>query len=47
VEASPPYGGAAGGRHAVLHLENVLTEQHAVTSVTAGYAKILMDQLAR
>jgi NAD(P)H-dependent FMN reductase len=25
------YGGAAGGRHAVLHLENVLTELHAVT----------------
>ncbi|MEU6378951.1 NAD(P)H-dependent oxidoreductase [Streptomyces sp. NPDC046909] len=25
------YGGAAGGRHAVLHLENVLTEVHAVT----------------
>ncbi|MGH3249880.1 MAG: NADPH-dependent FMN reductase [Trebonia sp.] len=25
------YGGAAGGRHAVLHLENVLTEMHAVT----------------
>ncbi|WP_197699078.1 NADPH-dependent FMN reductase family protein [Micromonospora inositola] len=24
-------GGAAGGRHAVLHLENVLTELHAVT----------------
>ncbi|HVX45971.1 MAG TPA: NAD(P)H-dependent oxidoreductase [Mycobacteriales bacterium] len=24
------YGGAAGGRHAVLHLENVLTELHAV-----------------
>ncbi len=25
------YGGAAGGRHAVPHLENVLTELHAVT----------------
>jgi len=25
------YGGAAGGRHTVLHLENVLTELHAVT----------------
>ncbi|MFR9778353.1 NADPH-dependent FMN reductase [Micromonospora sp. MS34] len=25
------YGGAAGGRHAILHLENVLTELHAVT----------------
>ncbi|MFJ9631734.1 NADPH-dependent FMN reductase [Streptomyces sp. NPDC101175] len=25
------YGGTAGGRHAVLHLENVLTELHAVT----------------
>jgi NAD(P)H-dependent FMN reductase len=25
------YGGAAGGRHAVLHLGNVLTELHAVT----------------
>jgi NAD(P)H-dependent FMN reductase len=25
------YGGAHGGRHAVLHLENVLTELHAVT----------------
>jgi NAD(P)H-dependent FMN reductase len=25
------YGGAAGGRHAVLHLENLLTELHAVT----------------
>ncbi|MFD7811698.1 NADPH-dependent FMN reductase [Streptomyces sp. NPDC059785] len=25
------YGGAAGGRHAVLHLENVLTELRAVT----------------
>lgn len=25
------YGGRAGGRHAVLHLENVLTELHAVT----------------
>lgn len=25
------YGGAAGGRHAVLHLEHVLTELHAVT----------------
>jgi NAD(P)H-dependent FMN reductase len=25
------YGGSAGGRHAVLHLENVLTELHAVT----------------
>jgi NAD(P)H-dependent FMN reductase len=25
------YGGAAGGPHAVLHLENVLTELHAVT----------------
>jgi NAD(P)H-dependent FMN reductase len=25
------YGGAAGGRHAVLHLENVLTELHAIT----------------
>ena len=25
------YGGAAGGRHAVLHLENVLIELHAVT----------------
>ncbi|MBP2365678.1 NADPH-dependent FMN reductase [Pseudonocardia parietis] len=24
------YGGASGGRHAVLHLENVLTELHAV-----------------
>ncbi|MFJ9248592.1 NADPH-dependent FMN reductase [Streptomyces sp. NPDC101776] len=24
------YGGAAGGRHAALHLENVLTELHAV-----------------
>jgi NAD(P)H-dependent FMN reductase len=24
------YGGAAGGRHAVQHLENVLTELHAV-----------------
>ena len=24
------YGGMAGGRHAVLHLENVLTELHAV-----------------
>jgi NAD(P)H-dependent FMN reductase len=26
------YGGAAGGRHAVLHLENVLSELHAVTT---------------
>jgi NAD(P)H-dependent FMN reductase len=26
------YGGAAGGRHAVLHLENVLTELHAVAT---------------
>ncbi|WP_250285473.1 MULTISPECIES: NADPH-dependent FMN reductase [unclassified Frankia] len=25
------YGGASGGRHAVLHLENVLSELHAVT----------------
>jgi NAD(P)H-dependent FMN reductase len=25
------YGGTAGGRHAVLHLESVLTELHAVT----------------
>lgn len=25
------YGGAAGGRHAVLQLQNVLTELHAVT----------------
>ncbi|MFT4263986.1 MAG: NAD(P)H-dependent oxidoreductase [Nocardioides sp.] len=25
------YGGAAGGRHAALHLENVFTELHAVT----------------
>lgn len=25
------YGGISGGRHAVLHLENVLTELHAVT----------------
>jgi NAD(P)H-dependent FMN reductase len=25
------YGGAAGGRHAALHLENVLSELHAVT----------------
>ncbi|MFI7298473.1 NADPH-dependent FMN reductase [Streptomyces sp. NPDC050121] len=25
------YGGAAGGRQAVLHLENVLTELHSVT----------------
>lgn len=25
------YGGLAGGRHAVLHLENVFTELHAVT----------------
>jgi NAD(P)H-dependent FMN reductase len=25
------YGGAGGGRHAVLHLENVFTELHAVT----------------
>ncbi|WP_271222552.1 NADPH-dependent FMN reductase [Streptosporangium carneum] len=25
------YGGAAGGRHAVLHLENVFAELHAVT----------------
>src|SRR3954452_923824 len=25
------YGGAAGGRHAVLHLENIFTELHAVT----------------
>ena len=25
------YGAAAGGRHAVLHLENVFTELHAVT----------------
>ncbi|MBV1856547.1 NADPH-dependent FMN reductase [Catellatospora tritici] len=25
------YGGASGGRHAVLHLQNVLTELHAVT----------------
>lgn len=61
------YGGAAGGRHAVLHLENVLTELHAVTirdglafpnyfttwqdgepldGEAAGYAKILLDQLA-
>lgn len=24
------YGGAAGGRHAALHLENVFTELHAV-----------------
>ncbi|MEU3778035.1 NAD(P)H-dependent oxidoreductase [Streptomyces sp. NPDC032472] len=61
------YGGAAGGRHAVLHLENVLTELHAVTirdglafpnyftawedgrpldSRAAGYAKVLLDQLA-
>ncbi|MCO1658958.1 NAD(P)H-dependent oxidoreductase [Pseudonocardia sp. S2-4] len=31
------YGGAAGGRHAVLHLENVLTELHAVT-VQSGLA---------
>ena len=29
------YGGAAGGRHGVLHLENVLTELHAVRSATA------------
>lgn len=29
------YGGMAGGRHAVLHLENVLTELHAVT-IQAG-----------
>lgn len=29
------YGGVAGGRHAVLHLENVLTELHAVT-IRAG-----------
>lgn len=29
------YGGSAGGRHAVLHLENVFTELHAVT-VQAG-----------
>lgn len=28
------YGGAAGGRHAVLHLENVLTELNAVTIAT-------------
>jgi NAD(P)H-dependent FMN reductase len=61
------YGGAAGGRHAVLHLENVLTELHAVTirdglafpnyftnwqdgrpidDAAAGYAKVLLDQLA-
>lgn len=61
------YGGAAGGRHAVLHLENVLTELHAVTirdglafpnyfvnwdagrpvdAGAAGYAKVLLDQLA-
>jgi NAD(P)H-dependent FMN reductase len=61
------YGGAAGGRHAVLHLENVLTELHAVTirdglafpnyftnwqdgrpidDADAGYAKVLLDQLA-
>ncbi|MFB9236396.1 NADPH-dependent FMN reductase [Plantactinospora siamensis] len=26
------YGGMSGGRHAVLHLENVLSELHAVTS---------------
>ncbi|KPH97916.1 NADPH-dependent FMN reductase [Actinobacteria bacterium OK074] len=25
------YGGASGGRHAMLHLENVLTELHAVS----------------
>ncbi|MEU7398267.1 hypothetical protein AB0A89_28425, partial [Streptomyces albogriseolus] len=25
------YGGGAGGRHAVLHLENVMSELHAVT----------------
>jgi NAD(P)H-dependent FMN reductase len=25
------YGGVAGGRHAVLHLENVFTELHSVT----------------
>ena len=25
------YGGPAGGRHAVLHLENIFTELHAVT----------------
>jgi NAD(P)H-dependent FMN reductase len=25
------YGGSVGGRHAVLHLENVFTELHAVT----------------
>ncbi len=25
------YGGASGGRHAVLHLENVLTELHALS----------------
>jgi NAD(P)H-dependent FMN reductase len=25
------YGGAAGGRHAVLHLQSVFTEVHAVT----------------
>ncbi|WP_129841857.1 NAD(P)H-dependent oxidoreductase [Streptomyces sp. RFCAC02] len=31
------YGGAAGGRHAVLHLENVLTELHAVT-IQSGLA---------
>jgi NAD(P)H-dependent FMN reductase len=31
------YGGAAGGRHAALHLENVLTELHAVT-IHAGLA---------
>ena len=29
------YGGWAGGRHAVLHLENVFTELHAVT-IQAG-----------
>ncbi|WP_203707689.1 NADPH-dependent FMN reductase [Asanoa iriomotensis] len=61
------YGGPAGGRHAVLHLENVLTELHAVTirdglafpnyfvgwedgrpldPDAAGYAKVLLDQLA-
>lgn len=31
------YGGASGGRHAVLHLENVLTELHAV-SIRDGLA---------
>ncbi|CAM5398922.1 hypothetical protein SMICM304S_10093 [Streptomyces microflavus] len=34
------YGGAAGGRHAVLHLENVLTELHAVT-IRDGLAGLL------